>query len=161
MRSNKYQWNCPGAGHALSADPERGWENVGQPKGLVESGTLGASPFQAQDTAVPKRLFKHGQHVNFIHDHMQLVPAVGRWWERGSQNMLPSVEYQYVRNTEDLRLAQGTTKPACPRNTPLWSIFLQTGSCTHKVEDSLGSSMAGWRQMDPDSYLFPLLTGPL
>ena len=31
-------------------------------------------PLQAEDTAVAKGLFKHREHVNLIHDHVQLVP---------------------------------------------------------------------------------------
>lgn len=37
------------------------------------------SPFQAQDTAVPSRLLKHGQHVDLVHHHVQLMPG-GQVW---------------------------------------------------------------------------------
>ena len=34
-----------------------------------------SSPFQAQDTAVPSGLLKHGQHVDLVHHHVQLMPG--------------------------------------------------------------------------------------
>lgn len=34
-----------------------------------------ASPFQAQDAAVGRRLLEHGQHIDLIHHHVQLMPG--------------------------------------------------------------------------------------
>lgn len=59
----------PEAGHA---EPQRG-QGRGWDGGHGEcrvSSNVAASPFQAQDTAVTKRLFKHRQHVDLIHHHM-------------------------------------------------------------------------------------------
>lgn len=68
-------------GRATEGPGHHGW---GWGDGNSSSGGA-ASPFQAKDTAIPNRLLKHGQHVDLIHHHVQLMPGRmgGSRWQGG------------------------------------------------------------------------------
>lgn len=65
----------------VSEDSGTSWMEEELPRGArgLGVGKVGcgraASPFQAQDAAVGHRLLEHGQHVDLIHHHVQLVPG--------------------------------------------------------------------------------------